>query len=81
MLKFFHDRINTGINRIMTPVIVIIEVAAAEPKSLESPCKSLKMIHERDVAFAEAEKPTIGSKTRKLSINCIKVINIIRGTM
>jgi hypothetical protein len=37
------------------------------------------MIHDKDVALADALKPTIGSNTRKLSINCIKVTKIASG--
>ena len=62
-------------------MIVIMDVAAAEPNNLVSPKRSLKIIHDNDVALAEAEKPTIGSKTRKPSISCIKVMNTTSGIM
>jgi len=35
--------------------------------------------YDKDVALADALKPTIGSNTRKLSINCIKVTKIASG--
>jgi hypothetical protein len=58
-----------------------MDVAAAEPNNCKasSPRRSLKIIHDKDVALAEALNPTIGSKTRKLSISCIKVTKIING--
>ena len=44
------------------------------------PARSLKIIHESEVALACAENPTIGSNTRKLSINWISDIKTINGT-
>jgi len=43
-----------------TNIIVSIDVAAAEPYSFVTPLRSLKIFHDKDVALAEAENPTIG---------------------
>ena len=60
-------------------VIVKTEDVAADESNLVSPPKSLKINHERDCACASALKPTIGSKTLKLSINCINATKVICG--
>src|SRR5687768_15602942 len=57
-------RISTGVRRITTPMMVSIEVAAAEPNRGESPLRrSLKISQLSDVALAAALKPMMGSKT------------------
>ena len=60
-------------------IIVKTEDVAADESNLVSPPKSLKINHERDCACASALKPTIGSKTLKLSINCINATKVISG--
>ena len=56
-----------------------MELVAAAESCRVSPPKSLKIIQLNEVACASALKPTIGSNTRKLSINCISVTNVING--
>ena len=70
---------STGVKRIATPKIVRTDVADADDIRRVSPPRSLKIIHESDVACASALNPTIGSKTLKLSINCIRATNVTRG--
>jgi hypothetical protein len=72
---------STGVRMMQTNIIVSIDVAAAEPYSFVTPLRSLKIFHDKDVALAEAENPTIGSKTRRPSINCISKMNIASGIM
>lgn len=71
----------TGVNRAATPIMVSIEVAAAEPNSGCSPdLRFEKIKDDSELAFASAEKPTIGSKIRKLSIRLIRATNVANGT-
>ncbi|SVC21430.1 uncharacterized protein METZ01_LOCUS274284, partial [marine metagenome] len=64
LLNSFQVLISTGVIRTAIPMIVSMDVAAAEPNNCtSSPRRSLNMIHDKDVALAEALNPTIGSKT------------------
>ena len=59
--------------------MVNTEDAAADESCLVSPPKSLKINQLKLCACADALKPTIGSKTLKLSINCINATKVMRG--
>jgi hypothetical protein len=60
-------------------MMVSTEVAPAEPNNCASPVKSLKISQLSEVALDCAEKPTMGSKTRKLSISCTSATKVASG--
>jgi hypothetical protein len=59
--------------------MVSTDVAPADPNCCASPLRSLKISQLSEVALASAEKPTIGSNTRKLSISCTSATKVASG--
>ena len=55
------------------------EVNDSDDSCWVSPPRSLKIAQLSDVACADALNPTIGSNTRKLSINWIKATKVTNG--
>ena len=67
------------LSKVVGRAVRLTDVAPAEPNNSASPERSLKISQLSEVALASAEKPTIGSNTRKLSMSCTSATKVASG--
>ena len=80
VLNSLQVLIKTGASIIAIPIIVIIEVAAADPNKITSSLTKLSYINQdKDCALPWALNPIMGSNTLKLSLKEIKATKVTTG--